>query len=171
MFAGAPLLLRPIRPEDEPAYRSFLDTLATEELRLSLFDRCGEPAHSELARLTQIDYEREMAFVAARGAGGTPEMLGVARLATDPDNVTAEFFIAVQPACQRQGLGSILLEKLLNYCKRRGTTQIVGHVLHTNDRMLSLAEKHGFRMAPRTSDDVIDVHLPLTNRPSDRHTS
>ena len=104
-----------------------------------------------------------MAFIATRvDENNGPETLGVARIATDPDNITAEFAVIVRSNLKGKGLGSILLKKLIDYCRDRGTGQVVGHVLPDNERMLALAEKHGFHRYPREEEGEIEVRLPLT---------
>ncbi|MGD2083837.1 MAG: GNAT family N-acetyltransferase [Chromatiales bacterium] len=166
VFGGGPLLLRPIRPEDEPAHRVLFTRLSPEDARFRFFGVLREPAHSELARFTQIDYEREMAFIATRTEEhGQPETLGVARVCTDPDNLTAEFAIVVCSDLKGKGLGSVLLRKLIAYCRARGTQRMVGQVLPENRRMLALAEKHGFRPTPRPDEGVIEVRLALGAEP------
>jgi acetyltransferase len=162
-FDGQPLLLRPIRPEDEAAHRDLFNQLHRDDIRFRFFGILREPVHSELARYTQIDYEREMAFVASRrDDNNKPETLGVARVIADPDNITAEFAIVVRSDLKGKGLGSILLNKLIGYCRERGTDRIIGHVLTDNVRMLSLAEKYGFQVAGKAEEGVIEVCLPLT---------
>jgi acetyltransferase len=104
-----------------------------------------------------------MAFIATRvDENNEPETLGVARIATDPNNITAEFAIIVRSDLKGKGLGSILLKKLVDYCRDRGTAQIVGRVLPDNERMLALAERHGFHRHPQREEGVIEVCLPLT---------
>jgi acetyltransferase len=163
IFEDRPLLLRPIRPEDEPAHRVLFTKLHPEDIRFRFFGLLREPAHSELARYTQIDYEREMAFIATRAdENNEPETLGVTRIATDPDNITAEFAIVVRSDLKGKGLGSILLGKLIDYCRDRGTARVMGHVLPDNKSMLALAERHGFQRYPHIEEGVIEVRLPLT---------
>ncbi|MFC1759369.1 GNAT family N-acetyltransferase, partial [Planctomycetota bacterium] len=162
-FDGRPLLLRPIRPEDERAHRLLFANLHRDDIRFRFFGTLRGPVHSELAGCTQIDYEREMAFIATRrDENAEPETLGVATVIADPDNISAEFAIVVRSDLTGKGLGSVLLNKLINYCRSRGTSRIIGHVLTDNTRMLALAEKCGFRPAVRTDEDVIEVCLQLT---------
>jgi acetyltransferase len=161
-FHGAPLLLRPIRPEDEPAHRILFQKLHPEDIRFRFFGALREPVHSELARYTQIDYEREMAFIATRDdAAGAPETLGVARVVSDPDNAVAEFAIVVRSDMKGLGLGSALLSKLIEYSRRRGTAKLVGNVLAENAAMLKLAAKLGFQIPDRANEGVFEVRLPL----------
>jgi acetyltransferase len=154
------LLLRPIRPDDEARHLAFLQKLSPEDIRLRIFSSRREIARSELARLTQIDYEREMAFIAlVAGADGLPETIGTVRAVTDPDNVRAEFAIIVRSDLKGRGLGRLLLEKLIRYCGQRGTQQIVGDVLRENTGMLKLAHSLGFVTQP--DDDAGFLHLRL----------
>lgn len=159
-FDGRLITLRPIRPADEPAHRAFFQELSSEDIQFRFFDLLREPVQTELARFTQIDYEREMAFVAVKSGGEQQrETLGVARAVTDPDNIVAEIAIVVRSDLRGKGLGSVLLKKLIDYCHERGTREIVGRVLPENKRMLSLAEKYGFRFASPAGDEPLDVRL------------
>jgi acetyltransferase len=118
---------------------------------------------TELARLTQIDYEREMAFLATVPLpGGGEETLGVARAVADPDNETAEFGVIVRSDIKGGGLGERLMRKLIQHCKARGTRWLVGTVLRENTRMLQLAQDLGFvRMPMGPDDDAHTVRLDL----------
>lgn len=154
-FGGRPVLLRPIRPEDLPQHKEFLSHVTAEDMRTRFFGLVRQLPDIELAYLTQIDYERAMAFIAeARRPDGGRETLGVARAHADPDNITAEFAILVRSDLKGHGLGSLLLAKLLRYCRDRGIRQISGEVLAENVRMLDLARAHGFTVEPLREDLV-----------------
>jgi len=100
---------------------------------------------SEVARMTQIDYERETAIVAvAPGPNGIEETLGVARALADPDNIDAEFGIIVRSDVKGTGLGRLLMTKLIRTLRDQGTHRLVGTVLAANGRMLALAHELGF---------------------------
>jgi acetyltransferase len=115
-----------------------------------------------MARLTQIDYDREMAFVAVeRGDEGRDLTLGVARAVADPDNVRAEFAIIMRSDMKGRGLGAILLKKIIRYCQDRGTQELVGQVLAENTRMLNLAKNLGFTAERLLSDDTVGLRLAL----------
>jgi acetyltransferase len=158
---GAPLLIRPIRPEDEPQHRAFVEHLSPEDLRLRFFSVRRELPRSEFARLTQIDYGREMAFIAVRD-GAHPETLGVARAITDPDHIEAEFAVVVRTDLHRRGLGRLLMEQLADYLASRGVQRMVGHVLPENDAMRAMASRLGFAVdTPRSDRDVVRVVRPL----------
>jgi acetyltransferase len=157
-----PLLLRPIKPEDGPEHLVFFGALDPEDVRYRMFIRIRELLPSQLARLTQIDYDREMAFIASRkrGAGGL-ETLGVARVVTDPDNVVAEFAIIVRSDLKGQGLGKILMTKLIDYCRNRGTQRIEGDALRQNRPVLHLASRLGFEITPADEPGVMHMRLDL----------
>ena len=161
---GRRILLRPIRPEDEPAHFEFFKHLSPEDLRFRFFGVVRDLSHAEMARLTQIDYEREMAFIAtAPGPDGTPETLGVVRASTRPDNSSAEFAVIARSDLKGQGLGRILMEKMIRYCKSRGTRELTGQALMENSGMQHLAEKLGFSVVRNYDDEVVEMRLPLND--------
>jgi acetyltransferase len=162
-WQGETLLLRPIRPEDGPLHRQFMESLAPQDLRLRFFSARRELPPSELARLTQIDYAREMAFVAMRSRpDGTEEMLGVVRAVTDPDNIDAEFAIVVRSDLKRRGLGHLLLRRMMDCLSQRGTQRMVGYILRENDAMRQLVTTNGFVVDRALSDaDMLCVVCTL----------
>jgi acetyltransferase len=122
-----------------------------------------EIPHSQLARFTQIDYEREMAFI-AHAPGEEGETLGVVRAIADPDNREAEFAIVVRSDLKGLGLGRALLEKMIRYCRQRGTGQLVGQVLPGNRPMRLLAQETGFQERYDPDAEVVEVRLGLQPR-------
>lgn len=164
-FQGQKVLLRPVRPEDEPQYREFLQQLDPEDIRFRFFDMIKEWPHSELARYTQIDYDREIAFLAiTQDATDWPKILGVARAITDPLNVQAEFAIIVHSALKGKGLGHLLLDKMIRYCQSCGTKELLGNALRDNKRMLALAESLGFDIQPSAHEAAVRVRLCLPQK-------
>ena len=165
LWRGAPLVLRPIRPEDEAQHLAFIERLDAEDIRMRVFYSRRELPRSELARLTQIDYAREMAFIAERiGADGRPETLGTVRAIADPDNVEAEFAVIVRSDCKGLGLGRLLLDKIVRYARGQGTHALVGMVLRENVAMLALARECGFTVdaSKPAEPDAVHLALPLT---------
>ena len=118
---GRPLLLRPIRPEDEAAQQVLMSRMSQQDIRFRFFRFVPNFPHLEMARFTQIDYDREMTFIAPPLAPTDPETLGVVGTVTDPDNVAAEFSILVRSDLKGEGLGSLLMRKMIRYCRERGT--------------------------------------------------
>src|SRR5690606_35557793 len=122
---GRGLELRPIRPEDEGRHRAFVQSLTPGDLRLRFFSGRRELPRSELARLVQIDYAREMAFIAIDAdAGEAAQTLGVVRAVADPDNVEAEFAITVRSDLSGRGLGHLLLDRMVRYLRKNGTQRM-----------------------------------------------
>ncbi len=158
--AGRALRLRPVRPEDEPAFLKSFAKLSPRTVRLRFFAPLKEMSHALAARLTQIDYEREMALLLTDpGAGG--EIYGVIRLMSDPDNTRAEFAVVVRDDLVGQGLGTLLMQKIIAYGRSRGLGEIFGDVLAENEPMLDLCRRLGFDIAPMAVDGVLRVTLGL----------
>lgn len=150
------LLLRPIRPEDGARMAAFYAAACPADLRLRFFMARREVPRSELARYCQIDYEREMTFIAVSGDA----MVGEVRAVTDPDNVAAEFAIQVAGDWQGRGLGRLLLAKMLAYLRGRGTARIFGTCLQENAGMAALARSLGFAVSPGP-DGTFDLRRRL----------
>ena len=158
---GRALRLRPIRPEDFAQHKRFLSRCSPEDLHARFLSTFRELPDADIAHLTQIDYDREMAFIAEESdASGGAETLGVARVSTDPDNIEADFAILVRSDLKRHGLGRVLLAKLIGYCRDRGTARMTSSVLSGNASMLGLGAGFGFtaRLAER---GIMEVRLDL----------
>ncbi|MBS0540932.1 MAG: GNAT family N-acetyltransferase, partial [Proteobacteria bacterium] len=145
-WRGETLRLRPIRPQDEDMINRFAEHLSPEDIRLRFFGPIKQLTHEMAARLTQIDYDREMAFLLLDGE----ELLGVGRLAAEPNFESAEFALVVASGRQRRGYGELLLRHVLDYARTRGVKRVVGLVLRENRKMLALAERLGFERQPGT---------------------
>ncbi|OOG55411.1 bifunctional acetate--CoA ligase family protein/GNAT family N-acetyltransferase [Polaromonas sp. C04] len=160
--AGHDLLVRPIRPEDGWRLMDFYAKTSPADMRLRFFMARREVPHSELARYSQIDYDREMTFVAlATMDSGDRIMAGEVRAVCDPDNVRAEFAIQVASHWQGKGLGRQLLDKLIRYLRERGTAEVVGQCLAENLGMAALARQCGFEVSIEPSRDTMALHLRL----------
>ncbi|MGE3771516.1 MAG: bifunctional acetate--CoA ligase family protein/GNAT family N-acetyltransferase, partial [Gammaproteobacteria bacterium] len=158
---GTSLTLRPIRPEDEPMHHAFLERVAPEDLRFRFFRATNRFTHEFLAAFTQIDYDREMAFIAVRqDAAGNPETLGVVRAVADADNTGAEFAILVRSDWKGRGIGHALMTRIVDYQRARGTRELHGEVLAHNHTMLALCRALGFTLG-ELRDEVVPVRLAL----------
>ncbi|HEX4984656.1 MAG TPA: bifunctional acetate--CoA ligase family protein/GNAT family N-acetyltransferase [Burkholderiales bacterium] len=157
-LAGTRLQLRPVRPEDAAALRDFIMSCHRDDLYPRFFGVLKYLPESQLARLTQIDYDREMAFLALDPAG---HAVAEVRAVSDPDNENAEFAILVRSGWQGRGLGRTLLAHIVEYCRKRGIETLFGDVLASNVRMLGLAASLGFRRGSFGPGGVVRVHLPL----------
>ncbi|HEX5379853.1 MAG TPA: GNAT family N-acetyltransferase, partial [Phenylobacterium sp.] len=135
------LTIRPIRPQDAPSLIAMVGASTPEDVRLRFGTSVKRMPYAWAARLSQIDYDREMAFVAEAG-DGTIE--GVSRLAADPEGESAEFALMVRSDAQNQGLGRLLLEYLLRHAQSRGLRRVWGDVGRDNAQMLDLLRASGF---------------------------
>jgi acetyltransferase len=156
---GERLFIRPIKAEDEPALLSFLAKIDREDIRLRFFSPLRHFSHHFVARLTQLDYGRTIAFVALDRTG---EVLGVVRLHADPDHKTAEFAILVRSDFKGRGLGTSLMKLAIRYGRAEGYRTITGDVLAENHAMLRLCRELGFEISPLTEGSVYSVRLTLS---------
>jgi acetyltransferase len=160
---GRILLLRPIRPEDEPALQAAFAKLTPEEIRMRFFVAMRSIDHVMAARFTQIDYDREMAFVLTEpGIAGQTEILGVVRLHEDPDRERAEYAIVVLRSMSNRGFGRLMMQRIIEYARRRGVGEVYGTVLRENRRMLALCRSLGFAIRVDPDDPALaTVRLEL----------
>ncbi len=160
--SGAPeaLLIRPIRPEDAEAHAALFRRLSPEDIRYRFFNVLRELPAEQIARMTQIDYEREMAFVAVREATG--ETVGVARLIHEAGTSHGEFAIVVDAAMKGRGLARRLMQDLIDWASSTGMTEIIGEVLAENAPMLAFMRKMGatIRRLPE-EPDVVEAVIPV----------
>ena len=159
---GRRLTIRPIRPEDEAAHRAFIAAMSPDDLRLRFFGAVRGFDHTQLARMTQIDYDREMALIATQSdTNGRAQTFAVVRAVADPDNEYAEFAVAVRSDMKGKGLGTLLIARIIDYARARGTRFLTGEILRENAPMLALARASGFEMHASEDPAVISVRLAL----------
>jgi acetyltransferase len=162
--SGETVLLRPIRPEDLEAERRFIARLSPKTMYLRFHAPLRELTMERLVRYTQIDYDREMAFVAVDSSdeNGGGEIRGIGRYTRNPDGATCEFGIAVEDAWQGRGLGRALMNALESCARERGLKEIIGYVLAENDDMGTLMRNRMYDVR-RDEDDgtVLRFAKPL----------
>ncbi|CDG16931.1 bifunctional acetate--CoA ligase family protein/GNAT family N-acetyltransferase [Xenorhabdus doucetiae] len=154
-------LLRPILPEDEPLLKEFIGQVTKEDLYYRYFSEISEFTHDDLANMTQIDYDREMAFVAIRHPSTTPEIIGVARAMADPDNIEAEFAVLVRSDLKGVTLGYQLMTKLIHYAREHGIQTLTAITMPENRNMIQLAKKLGFNIDIQLEDGIVNLMLTL----------
>lgn len=162
------MVIRPLRPDDAPAHDAFFHRLSPEDVRFRFFSVMRELSEKQLRKLTDIDYDRDMALIAVREQTG--ETVAAARLASDQDEHVAEFAVVVDPAMKGRGLGTELMRRLIDWARGRDVTEIVGQILADNRPMLAFARNLGFslhRMAE--ADDVVEARLRLTEPVHEEH--
>ena len=157
---GTAILVRPVRPEDEPLYVPFFAAVTPADLRLRFFAPVKEFSHAFIARFTQIDYARAMAFIAIEEATGA--MLGVVRLHADADYASGEYAILVRSDLKGRGLGWQLMQFIIEYARAEGIRSIHGQVLQENTTMLDMCRELGFQIVSDPQEpSCIVATLPL----------
>jgi acetyltransferase len=155
---GSTLLIRPVRPEDEPAFVTGFARLTTQDVRMRFMHVVKELTHEEAARLAQIDYDREMALVALRERPGEPpEGCGVARFISEPDRERAEFAIILLQDATGIGLSSLLLRRLIHHARNEGIRELYGEILRENEPMLELCRAMGFALEACPEDSGVRI--------------
>jgi len=142
---GRMVVVRPIRPEDEALYGTFLAAVTPEDARMRFLAPVGQLSHSLIEYFTHLDYARAMAFVALDEATG--ELLAVVRLHNNAANDSAEYAIVVRSDYKGRGLGWQLMQMMIAYGRKRGLRSIEGKVLHENKAMLDMCRQFGFEIA------------------------
>jgi acetyltransferase len=154
---GRRLRVRPIRPEDAPALVEMGRRSSPEDLRLRFFSAMNALPAALAARLSQIDYDREMALIAfdPSDADHGREILGVVRLIGDPDNIRGEFAVMVRSDLKGHGLGYRLMQEMLAWAKQRGLARVEGVVLRENATLLRMVRDLGGEIGPAGADVAI----------------
>lgn len=170
---GERLTIRPIRPEDAAAHGEFFRRLSPQDIRYRFFSALRELSREQLARMTQVDFDREMAFIAVREVpGGPAETVGVARLVRETGaeagpgaahaGGTGEFAIIVQPDMRGRGVAAVLMHKLIAWGRAQGLGSMVGQVLADNAPMLGFMRRLGFKIRRMPGEpDVVEAWMPL----------
>jgi len=160
---GRTLLVRPIRPEDAAAHAEAFRHLTPEDVRRRFFNQLRELPPAQIARMTQIDYDREMAFVAvATLPDGTRRTVGVGRLIREPGSREGEFAVVTLPGWKGQGLGRHLMHRLFEWGRSQGVETVTGQVLADNQPMIAFARALGFTLKRSAEDEeVLEARLAL----------
>jgi len=159
---GTDVTIRPIRPEDAQFEQEFVTNLSPRSKYFRFMQTLEQLTPLMLARLTQIDFDREMALIAVIRQERQPRILGVVRYVRNPDRHSCEFALTVADAFQGQGIGRQLMQRLMNVARDRGIEVMEGEVLSNNSKMLQLCEKLGFRIVRDASDpEVTEVRRHL----------
>lgn len=160
---GQEILIRPIRPEDAPAYQLMIERLDPKDMEMRFWAAFKGLPRAQLADLIHIDYDRDMSFVAVvRGAGETPEIVGMINLLLSPKTQKAEYGVVIRSDQKGRGLGRLLMEKIVRYARDRQIGEICGFARRDNEAMLTLCAKLGFAIQ-ETDDDFVEVHLDVSH--------
>lgn len=164
------VLIRPIRPEDEPLMADFHKTLSDRSVYLRYFNVMKfsqRVAHERLSRMCHIDYDRAIALVAElKNKKGEREIVGVGRLTNIHGTDDAEYAILISDQCQGQGLGTELLSRLVEIGREEGVARIVADILPENQEMQAVSRKVGFTMSPTPDGELIHAEISLQEKPT-----
>jgi acetyltransferase len=158
---GTPVKLRPMKPEDEPLVAEFLASCSEETIYFRYFRRIKKWTHDMLLRFTQNDYDREVGIMAVGAPPGPEVMMGVSRLVTTPDRSVAEWAIIVADAWHGKGLGSKLIQRLIEVAREMGVKRLWAAVLSDNHPMLALAQKQGFTLKRDPEGETVNLEMIL----------
>jgi acetyltransferase len=158
-IGGEALDVRPVKPEDAPRLVDLVARTDAADVRLRFNGAMRVLPDNLAARLSQIDYDREMALLASDPAG---DVVGVSRIAGDPEGETAEFALLVRSDHQRRGIGHALMDAIIDYAKGRGYRELWGSIARENQRMLDLVRQLGFRLG--SDPDTLQVRATLSLR-------
>ena len=161
---GSAFLLRPIRPEDEAAVRAYLGTIEPRDAAFAFFGAIRDLSHSELARVTQIDYDREMTLVAvaADPSARATEIHGLLWSLTDPDNERCEFTVAMRANGGANGLPEALIGQLIRHARAKGTGALAGSTHTDNTRLIQIVGALGFSLETSAEGERVRFRLDLT---------
>jgi acetyltransferase len=159
------VILRPIKPEDEPLEHEMVSTLSEESLRGRFFQVVKHIDHNMLTRFCNIDYDREMAIVAemqdlSKKWQWTKRIIGVARLIVESDLKSGEFAVLVHDNFQGKGLGYKLTDMMIGIAQEKGLEKVYGFILTENKKMLKISEELGFTIK-HLPDELSKVELIL----------
>jgi len=157
------IFIRPIRPEDAPLLEALFDTLSAQSIYYRFFTPMKQLPHKMLARFTQIDYDRQVAFVALPESAHGEKLLGVARVIVSPNQKAAEFSVLVGDPWQGKGIGAELLKQCLLSSKQLGIQNVCGTVLSDNTKMISLARKLGCRIKKVAGANEYEMFMDISN--------
>lgn len=154
-IVGHAVTLRPLRPEDVDIEAAFLKELSTESRHNRLLGGMIRVTDEYLARLTAVDYARDMALAAAVMEANREVLIGVARYVLEPNGHACEFALVIADAWQGRGIGRRMMEKLIGVARSRGVARIYGDVLSTNRRMLEFCRRLGFALGRNPDDPTV----------------
>jgi acetyltransferase len=151
---GRQVILRPIHPEDRLLEKELIEHLSVESSRFRFFDRIREATPEMLNQFCNIDYVHQIAVIAEYESDGEKRNVSVGRLIIEPETESGEFAIVVADDFQNNGLGTKLMNTLIDICRDKGLKNIYGIVLKDNWKMLILAKKLGFTIEASSYQEV-----------------
>jgi len=161
LMDGKEILLRPIKPEDEPLWLEMIGNCSKESLYSRFRYFFQWQSHEVATRYCYIDYDREIAIVAEVQEGNQRKLVGVGRLIADPDHETVEYAILIIDTYQQKDLGNIITDFCMEIARKWNLKKIVAQTTTDNKRMISVFKKRGFSVHTETSDSTVEVEKEL----------
>jgi GNAT superfamily N-acetyltransferase len=155
---GSEVAIRALRKEDAELERDFIRNLSPESRWMRFLGQIGEPGDALIRKLTELDYQRDMAFIALSHDGGVTRQVGVSRYSLAPDGQSCECAVTVADAWQGRGLGTLLMRDLINMARRRGIRSMFSIDASENGRMRELARDLGFKRERDPDDPTLVIH-------------
>jgi acetyltransferase len=156
------ILLRPIKPEDEPLWLEFLGSCSKESIYSRFRYFFHWDSHEVATRYCYIDYNREIAIVAIVKENGNSKIIGIGRLIADPDHETVEYAVLITDSWQNREIGSILTDYCMEIAQKWNLQKFVAQTSTDNHRTIRMFEKRGFKVE-YNSDSTVDVSLEIFN--------
>jgi acetyltransferase len=161
--SGRRVHLRPYRSGDEQAYRDLFSKVTPKDIWFRFFSHLKDVPEHELKKFRNINYAADLIFVAnAVVRHKVPEMIGLIGLSCDAKRSIAEFALMVRTDQKRQGLGKIMLSKIIGYARCQGYKHLVAEVLNTNFAMLNMSVSLGFEQHHTPGEEEVTIHLNLS---------
>jgi acetyltransferase len=154
---GTPVVIRPIKPEDEPMWHELLASCSTQSIWFRFSYLFKQTTHEMATRYCFVDYDREIGLVAEVEENGERRLIGVGRLVADVNHETAEYAVIVVDRWHGHGLGGLLTDYSLEVAKRWGVKKVVAETSKDNARMLATFRNRGFTLNDEQEEDVVLV--------------
>jgi acetyltransferase len=158
--SGVEVLLRPVKAEDEGRFNALIKSLSAQSMRFRFFEVFKEMPHETLARFCNLDYDRQIAIVAEL-QDGDKQIIGVSGVIVEPNGKTGEFAILVGDQWQGLGLGSVLMNYVIDFARDLHLKKLLGYVLANNDKMMKLCVKKGFELE-KLDEETAKASLTLS---------
>ena len=158
LLDGSEVTVRALRKEDAGLERDFIRNLSPESRWMRFLGQIGDPSDSLIRKLTELDYQHDMAFIALSNEGGITHEVGVSRYSLAPDGQSCECAVTVADVWQRKGLGTILMRDLIDVARRRGIRSMFSIDANENERMRELARDLDFKREQAPDDPTRVIH-------------
>lgn len=158
------VLIRPIRPDDEPMMKEMFYSFSEKTKYLRYHGTLKSMPHNRLQVFCNVDYDTEMALVGVTGEADQEDVVGVGRYMTDASRIIAEMAFVVRDDWQRKGLGTVLFNRLIEVARQQGIRRFHAEVLTENSGMLKIFHRSGLKVETTTSEGVVGINMELQSK-------